>query len=192
MKTERLVLRPWRADDIEPLAAVFAEPAFWHFPFGRGLTREETETFLERQLEHWRVHGFGMWAAELRAERRLVGYVGLAVPTWLPQVLPSVEVGWRLHPAVWGRGLATEGGRASLSHGFEVLGLERIISIFVPDNVASGRVMTKLGMHDCLVADDPAHGVRVQVREITADEWRTARTRSPGSAGGGQPVTNEA
>ncbi|MDQ3643070.1 MAG: GNAT family N-acetyltransferase [Actinomycetota bacterium] len=178
METERLLLRPWRPDDIEALAALFAEPATWCYPFGRGLTREESARFLDRQIRHWETHGFGPWAAELRAQEELIGYIGLAVPMWLPEVLPAVEVGWRLHPSWWGRGLATEGGRTSLRHGFEVLQLDRIIGIFMSENVASGRVMTKLGMHDCLTTKDPRHGFTLQVREITVGEWeQTGRGR---------------
>ncbi len=174
VETERLRLRPWAPDDVEPLAAVFAIPAVWRYPFGRGLTREETERFLQRHLRHWEADGFGSWAAELRGTRELVGYVGLTTPTWLPEVMPAVEVGWRLHPAHWGQGLATEGGRASLRHGFEELGLDRIIGIFVPENVASGRVMEKLGMKPFLTTTDPYSARRgpLEVRAITAAAWR--------------------
>ena len=172
METERLVLRPWRLDDIEALSVLFAEPAVWWYPFGRGLTREESERFLDRQIRHWGTHGFGMWAAELIGEKELVGYIGLAVPEWLPEVLPAVEVGWRLHPRYWGRGLATEGGRASLRYGFEILRLDRVISIFMPDNVASRGVMAKLGMHHCLTTSGPGLGITVDVWEISLDEWR--------------------
>jgi len=174
VETDRLLLRPWRPDDIEPLAALFADPDVWRFPFGRGLTREESERFLDRHIHHRDTHGFGMWAAELKGENELVGFVGLAVPAWLPVVLPAVEIGYRLHPAHWGRGLATEAARATLGHGFDVLRLDRIIGIFMPGNVASGRVMTKLGMRDCLTTTDPRHGFVLQVREITCDEWRPA------------------
>jgi RimJ/RimL family protein N-acetyltransferase len=171
VETERLLLRPWRADDVEALTPLFAEPAVWRYPFGRGLTPEETERFLDRQARHRETHGFGMWAAELREEEVLVGCIGLAVPEWLPEVLPAVEVGWRLHPAWWGRGLATEGGAASLRHGFEALGLDRIIAIFMPENVASGQVMARLGMHHWRTTQDE-HGAVIDIHEITAEEWR--------------------
>lgn len=175
VETERLRLRPWTADDLDPLTAIFAEPEFWRYPFGRAFTREETERFLERQLDHWATHGYGMWAAELKADARLVGYIGLSVPTWLPVVLPAVEVGWRLHPDRWGRGLATEGGRASVRFGFEQLDLDRIISIFMPDNAASGRVMEKLGMTTFLTTTDPERGVALEVRQLTRSAWRLAQ-----------------
>ena len=170
--TERLLLRPWQPDDLDALAALFAEPAMWQYPFGRGLTREESERFLGRHIRHREDHGFGMWAAELRDSHELIGVIGLAIPVWLPEVLPAVEVGWRLHPTAWGRGLATEGGRASLAHGFEVIGLDRIISIFEPGNVASGRVMAKLGLRLGLVTMDPRHRRPIHVTEISRAEWR--------------------
>lgn len=175
METERLVLRRWRADDAEALAAVFAEPAVWRYPVGRGLSRQETDNFLDRQHSHWTRYGFGLWAAEGKADGRLIGFIGLAVPEWLPEVLPAVEVGYRLHPEYWGKGLATEGGRASLEHGFETLGLDRIIGIFMPENVASGRVMDKLGLREWRTTSDPRRGVTLTVREITRDEWSRPR-----------------
>jgi len=171
VETDRLVLRPWREDDLDPLAAIFAEPAVWHYPFGRGFTREETEGFLERQFDHWATHGFGSWAAELKEGRRLIGYIGLAVPTWLPQVMPAVEVGWRLDRRHWGRGLATEGGRASLRYGFDELALDRIIAICMPANVASRRVMAKLGMVQVSTARDTERDIDVEIHEIAGATW---------------------
>ena len=175
VETERMVLRPWAADDLDALVAIFAQPAFWHYPFGRGFTREETEGFLERQFEHWATHGFGSWAAELKESRRLIGYIGLAVPTWLPEVMPAVEVGWRLHPDHWGRGLATEGGRASVRYGFEDLDLDRIIAVVMPENVASRRVMAKLGMVEASTARDTERDVALQIHEITGVAWAIRR-----------------
>jgi len=185
IETDRLALRPWVADDIDALAAIFAVPAVWHYPLGRGLTREESENFLDRQMHHWEEHGFCMWAAEVKDEKRLAGFVGLAVPTWLPEVLPAVEVGWRLHPDHWGQGLATEGGSATLRYGFEHLRLDRIISILMPENAASGRVMAKLGLQHRLETEDPRRGMVLHVREITASSWRATLARAdPGPEGG--------
>lgn len=174
LETDRLVLRPWRVADVDDLAPTFAEPAVWWFPFGRGLTLEETERFVNRQMAHFETHGFSMLAAELKGTGRLVGFAGLMIPAWLPEVLPAVEVGWRLCPDVWGRGLATEAGGACLRFGFDEVGLDRIISIYVPENTASGRVMTKLGMRDFQATTDRA-GVPILVREITAVDWRAGR-----------------
>ncbi len=80
VETERLLLRPWRHDDLDQLATVFAEPAVWTYPFGRGLSREETERFLDRQFQHWEQHGFGLWTAEVKDGGAPIGFIGLAVP----------------------------------------------------------------------------------------------------------------
>ena len=167
-----LRLRPWRPDDLDALADIFAIPAVSWFPVGRGMTREESRRFLDRHVGHWDTHGFGSWAVELREEPGLIGYMGLATVDWLPPVMPAVEVGWRLHLDHWGRGLATEGGRASLGYGFERVGLDRIISIFIPENVASGRVMSKLGMQPFLTTTDPSFGRPLEARELTESAWR--------------------
>lgn len=166
VRTKRLTLRTWVEADLDPLAKVFAEEAVWQFPFGRGLTREETAGFLERQRESWRTHGFGLWAAELHGTAELIGFIGLGVPLFLPEVLPAVEVGWRIHPRHWRRGLATEGGRASITQGFAALGLDRIVSIAEPDNEASVRVMRKLGMTEAFRTTHPSLGVALTVHEV--------------------------
>ena len=171
IQTDRLTLRPWAPRDIDALAPIFADKAVWCFPFGRGLDREATDQFIARQISHQEAHGFGLWAAELNTDRRLIGFIGLAVPTWLPEVLPAVEVGWRLHPDHWGQELATEGGRASLKYGFDRIGLDRIISIYDPENVASGRVMEKLGMRPWLRMTDPERGNLLAVYESTRRGW---------------------
>lgn len=164
--TERLTLRAWTDADLDPLAEVFAVKAVWEFPFSRGLTREETAAFLEHQRASWRTRGFGLWAAELRETGELIGFIGLSVPSFLPEVLPAVEVGWRIHPRHWRQGLATEGGRASIEQGFAALGLDRIVSIAEPDNEASIRVMRKLGMTEVLRTTHPSLGVALTVHEI--------------------------
>jgi len=130
--SERLRLRRWRSDDLAALVEIFAKPEVWRFPFGRGFTPEETEMFLTRRIRAQDLEGSSPAAAEDRATGRLIGYIGLFVPEWLPEVLPAVEVGWRLDPAYWGRGLATEGAGAVLAHGFDDMGLAEILSIYTP------------------------------------------------------------
>ncbi|RKN32286.1 N-acetyltransferase [Micromonospora musae] len=76
----------------------------------------------------------------------LAGFTGLAVPAFLAEIMPAVEIGWRLGRAFWGRGLATEAAEAVVSHARAELGLRRLVSIHVVGNEASARVMVKLGM----------------------------------------------
>ena len=144
--TARLSLRAVGPGDAEALAPVFAEPEVWRFPLGRGLTPDEARGFAERHGAAWGRRGFGPWVARERASGRVVGYVGLTVPTFLPEVLPAVEVGWRLSPTVWGRGYATEGGRAALAEAFTTLGLDEVCSIIQVGNDASVAVARRLGM----------------------------------------------
>jgi RimJ/RimL family protein N-acetyltransferase len=90
--------------------------------------------------------------------------------------MPTVEVGFRLDPDFWGRGLATEGGRAALKFGFDGLGLDEIVSIYEPRNVASGRVMEQLGMLPDRDTTHPALGVPLRVFKIRREQWRPADT----------------
>jgi RimJ/RimL family protein N-acetyltransferase len=173
VETDRLLLRPWRpADDLDALAAVNADPAVmrWVTP-NRPLTGEESADFLDRAVRHWDEHGFGLWAVVPREEGApSIGFAGLAIPSFLPVILPAVEVGWRLAPAWWGRGLATEAARASIAFGFERLGLRSIVSVIDPRNERSLRVAEKLGMR---AAPDRVHPVtrrRLRVMQLGRPE----------------------
>ena len=147
--TDRLVLRRWQPADRAPFAAMNADPEVMRYVRdGRPMTRAESDELVDAIEAHWKKHGFGLWCAALHdVPGSCIGFVGLAIPAFLPAVLPAVEVGWRLARVTWGRGLATEGGRAALSHAFGPLELESVIAIIDPDNDPSIRVAAKLGMH---------------------------------------------
>jgi RimJ/RimL family protein N-acetyltransferase len=115
---------------------------FLHAP----LSREESDALIARIEAHFDEHGFGLWAVEVPGVAPLAGFVGLSVPRFEARFTPCVEIGWRLAPACWGSGYATEGARAALDFGFGELGLEEIVSFTVPANTRSRRVMEKLGM----------------------------------------------
>jgi RimJ/RimL family protein N-acetyltransferase len=127
------------------------------------MTREETEAFLDGQLAHWAQHGFGCWTAREIASERLIGYLGLSVPTFLPEILPAVEVGWRLAPTAWGNGYATEGADAALREAFTTLGLDWVCSLPQADNPRSGRVAERLGMQLIRAVTVPADARRGEV-----------------------------
>lgn len=173
--TERLVLRPLRGDDLDALATLHAECSFWQYPLGRGQTLEETSEFLQRVLDENAEQGLGMAAVVDHASGDLAGWAGLSIPVFLPVVLPAVEVGWRLGSAWRGRGYATEAGAAWVEWGFESLGLDRIVSIFEPANVASGRVMKKLGFDLDMVTVHPNRGIELHVTVLTRDRWAELR-----------------
>jgi RimJ/RimL family protein N-acetyltransferase len=176
LETDRLLLRPWRpAEDLDLLAELNADPAVmrWVAP-NRPLRREESADFLDRIVRHWHEHGFGLWAVVPRAEpgAPCIGFAGLAVPAFLPAVLPAVEVGWRLAPAWWGRGLATEAARVSVAFGFERLGLRSVVSIIEPGNARSLRVAEKLGMRPGRDRLHPLTRRRLRVMQVGAEEVR--------------------
>lgn len=180
--TARLHLRRPAAGDLDELALVFQQEEVWHWPFRRGRTREETAAFLERQRHHWDTLGYGLWLVIDLLDSRVVGYAGLSVPAFLPEVLPAVEVGWRLEPAVWGRGYATEAATAALDAAFSTLALAEVCSLPAPDNVASVRVCERLGMRRDRVYLTPPAPDRGPVEAvqylISAAEWQARRASS--------------
>jgi RimJ/RimL family protein N-acetyltransferase len=178
LETERLVLRPLQSGDLDVLVTLHAEESFWQYPLGRAETAAETRGFLQRVLDDYSSNGFGLAAVVVRERGDLVGWCGLSIPNFLPEILPAVEVGWRLGSAWRGQGYATEAGGAWVDWGFESLGLDRIVSIFEPANVASGRVMEKLGFELDMVTIDPAFHVDLHVTALTRERWAELRAAS--------------
>jgi RimJ/RimL family protein N-acetyltransferase len=174
-ETARLTLRRWQPADLDALSRIYADPeVIRYIGDGHVRSRAETEAAIELMERHWTEHGFGTWAAVLKATGDLIGRIGLSTPTFLPEVLPATEVGFLLDRPHWGRGLATEGARASLSHAFDRLGLARVISIYFPENVGSGRVMEKLGMRPERDTIHPEVGRPVRVYEIRRADYLQA------------------
>lgn len=158
LRTERLRLRQWRAEDAEPLAAIYSEPAFLeHMP---PLDLEQTKAQIERFQRGWADEGFSHWAVEDPESGRLIGRIGLMRHRDWPVSDAPVEVGWSLAPSHWERGLATEGGRAAVELWREhLLDDARLISLTLPANVRSRRVMEKLGFSDGGAAHWHGHDV---------------------------------
>ena len=145
VETARLLLRRWREEDLEPYARICADAEVMRYLPGT-MTREQSEEQAARFVRHWEERGFGLWAVEEKTSGAFIGFIGLIRHDDWPEGEHKTEFGWRLDRRFWGRGLATEGAGASVRYGFEELGLERIISITTPNNVASRRVMEKTGL----------------------------------------------
>jgi RimJ/RimL family protein N-acetyltransferase len=143
IETARLRLRGFSPEDLDALCQVFGDPEVMKYiSGGKPRTREATREGLLRSIEGWRKRGFGLWAVVEKASGRMVGYCGL---TYLEDT-PEIEVAYGLAQFAWGKGFASEAAWASLEFGFNELKLERIVAVVNPSNLASRRVLEKLGM----------------------------------------------
>lgn len=175
------MLRDWQNSDLEPFAALNADPEVMaHFP--SVLTRPESDELVERIRQHARTEGFSLWAVEVAravaseeidggAGTGFCGFVGMISP---PFVVPgrieagTVEVGWRLARWAWGHGYATEAASAVLDRAFRVHDLPEVVSFTVADNVGSQAVMERIGLRRSPERDfdhprwEPAWGAALQ------------------------------
>ncbi|HEX7498515.1 MAG TPA: GNAT family N-acetyltransferase [Candidatus Limnocylindrales bacterium] len=146
LTTERLVLRRWLESDRAPLANLNADPEVMRH-FLRPLSREESDAFVDRIEARFEERGYGLWAVERREDGAFLGFTGLAYQTFEAPFTPCVEVGWRLDRFAWGHGYASEAAREALRFGFDEARLDEIVSFTSTGNVASVRVMERIGMH---------------------------------------------
>jgi ribosomal-protein-alanine N-acetyltransferase len=114
--------------------------------FPKLLSYHESELFVARINSQFEQNGFGLWAVEVVGVAAFAGFVGLAIPRFEAHFTPCVEVGWRLAAEHWNRGYTTEGAQAVLQFAFGSLQLKEIVAYTVPANIASRRVMEKIGM----------------------------------------------
>jgi RimJ/RimL family protein N-acetyltransferase len=143
LKAGRVCLRQWQECDCEPFAQLNADPvAMEYFPFT--LTRAESDAMVDRMRAAIDERGWGFWCLEI--EGRCAGFTGLNVPTFDARFLPAIEIGWRMLPHYWGRGLATEAARLALQYAFDVLKAPEIVAFTAVANARSRRVMERLGM----------------------------------------------
>jgi [ribosomal protein S5]-alanine N-acetyltransferase len=144
MQTDQLVLRRFTADDAEAYWPLVADPKILRYtgesPFES--VEQVRQMLLERPLRDYAVHGFGRMACIEKESGRLVGFSGLK---YLDN-LQEVDIGYRFLPDCWGKGYATESARAIMRHGVREHGLQRIIGLVDPANLASARVLQKLGL----------------------------------------------
>ena len=186
LRTERLLLRRWVPEDLEPYAALNADPVVReHFP--SALTRRECAAEIATFEDRFDLRGYGFWAAEVPGVAPCIGFIGLDLATFDAPFTPAVEVGWRLAREHWGNGYASEGARAALRFGFDTMGLDEILSFTTPANVRSWRVMERIGMTRDAAGDfehprvEVGHPLRPHVL------YRVSRTTSDGSLSSRNP-----
>lgn len=171
LATKRLLLRPWSQADVDALHNLQSDPeVLKHQPDGPSPRGSERPT-LQQHLRSWRETGFGLWAVEHRETAAFIGAIGLKREGhW-----PDVELIWTLAPPYWGQGLATEGAEAAVEYGFVQRQLERLISVCMVGNIASERVMQKVGMARTDDSVCPLRGIPVVVYALSKAEWASRR-----------------
>jgi RimJ/RimL family protein N-acetyltransferase len=145
LRTDRLLLRQWRDADLDPWAAMNADPEVMeHFP--SVMTRQESAAFMTRIRAAIDDRGWGLWAVEVVGGAPFIGFIGLQPVVDPVMPFDGVEVGWRLARSAWGHGYASEGARAALAYAFEELSLPEVISFTSTTNERSQAVMRRIGL----------------------------------------------
>ncbi len=144
LETDRLLLREFVEDDAESFFKLNTDPEVMRFVPDKPLLNVEQarQTLIDHPIADYRRYGFGRGACILKSTGEQIGFAGLK---YLDE-LGEVDLAYRLLPAHWGQGLATEVALASVRYGFAALGLKRIIGLVMPKNIASVRVLEKTGL----------------------------------------------
>lgn len=143
--TDRLIMRPWKSSDLYPFAEMNADPKVMEF-YTNTLTFQETSALVEKFCKQFEEKGYGFWAIEAPKIANFIGYIGLNYWDLGTKFSPCIDIGWRLATPYWGKGYATEGAKAALQYGFEVLNISEIVSMATVGNTRSHQVMKRLGM----------------------------------------------
>lgn len=143
LETPRLILRHFKAADLDSFAEMVADPDVIRYATtaGKPLSRDQAWNWMSLDEGHWNLRGYGMWAVEEKGTHQLIGRIGLQ----FPEGFPDIEVGWMLGKPYWGKGYATEGAIASIQFGFRELDREDFISMIHPANEASIRLAGRIG-----------------------------------------------
>ncbi len=142
LETERLLLRPFEATDLDDLCALYADPDVMRYLSTGVLGRADTALRLQRMMDHWQTHGYGIWAVIRKSDSRFIGRCGIANL----HEYEDPELAYTFARAHWGQGYATEAARAAVDFAFEQLKLRRVFALAIAENLGSRNVLHKLGM----------------------------------------------
>lgn len=142
IETERLIIRPFTLADIEPSYAMNLDAEVSKYTGDGGVVdkKEIERRIVENVFGDYKKYGFGRLAVELKAENKFIGFTGLKYL----EDMHEVDLGYRFMKEYWGKGIATESGKACIHLGFNTLGLNKIIAMVLPENLASIHVLEKL------------------------------------------------
>jgi RimJ/RimL family protein N-acetyltransferase len=184
LETERLLLRRFTEADASPLAALYGDPRVMRYITTQPPTLAEVaSTTLPEYLREYRelADGLGSFAAIEKETHQTAGRFSLK-PATSYGLAGGMELGYRLYPAFWGRGLATEGARALIAAAFERLHIDRVVATMMADNTGSWRVLEKCGLRrvsvfyypDAELMPGGEHGDYVY--ELTRSDWTRQQT----------------
>lgn len=171
LRTDRLILRELTTDDTPALAAILGDSEVMRHSVRGVMSEKSTGEFIEWCRQSYREHGFGPMALVDKSTLTLAGFCGLNAER--VDDADEVEIGYRLATAWWGRGLATEAARATLTHAFGRLGIDSLIAIVEPTNAASVKVIKKLGFNGYVHSQ--YHRRSVRIYRMTEQQWSSAR-----------------
>ena len=167
LETERLTLRSFREEDVDAMAQLFANPDFMRFSLGVFTKRKQTVAFIGKVMAWDRAGIPSQFAVVPRGEEAIIGYCGFF---YHPEhAIEDIEIGYRLNPDYWNRGLITEAAQAVRDHGFRDWKLSRVISLIHPENIPSRRVAEKNGMK--IEKQITFRGFPTLVFAITREAW---------------------
>jgi RimJ/RimL family protein N-acetyltransferase len=152
LETPRLALREWRESDTGPFAEINQDPAVMQF-FPAPLSRAQTVSYIDDAKAHFRRHGVGKWALELKETKTLIGCIGIDTVDFDAPWRSIPEIGWRLSSRYWGKGYAPEAAACIVSFMFEEEACPEIVAFTAVSNRQSRRVMEKIGMAHDMGAD---------------------------------------
>jgi ribosomal-protein-alanine N-acetyltransferase len=166
LETERLLLRPYRLEDLDDLHAMFSDPEHMRW-YPEPFPREGSLDWLERQMARYRTRGYALWIVE---DRRTGEFLGTAGPNLLTiEGIDEVEIGWHTRPGRKGEGIAPEAGAAARDWVFDNLEVDHVIALVRPENRPSGRVAEKIGMQ--VDREGDYKGLRHLVYRIDRVTW---------------------
>lgn len=145
LETERLILRQWKESDRDPFETLNSDEETMRF-FPSTYSREVSDKLIDREMDRIKKGDIGLLAVEVKITGEFIGFIGIARPSYKTHFTPCTEIGWRLSRSSWGKGYATEGAIEVLRFAFDELGLEEIVSFTTKENIASIKVMEKIGM----------------------------------------------
>jgi ribosomal-protein-alanine N-acetyltransferase len=143
IETLRLRLRHFTPDDADELYHIYSYPELFKYMSNeKNLSWEQTVGVINSLIENWEQHQVGVWAVVYKKDRKLIGHCGFK----FLENTQEIQIGYLLIPSYWGMGLGTEAAAGALKYGFEIATLERVVAVAKPENIASRRVMDKVGM----------------------------------------------